>query len=82
MKVNVFRGARRISVLLGAVWVIGCVGSIAFAKPSLFLMYEVTSFGSVPKLASNCDYHIDTIPVCWKWYKSTLESPVRWGKFK
>ena len=74
MTVNVFKGARRISVLLGAAWVIGCVASIAFANRALYLNYEVSSFGSAPKLATGCDYHSDASQMVMRSIPPDVES--------
>jgi hypothetical protein len=40
MKINVFEGARRISLLLQGVWVMGCISLSVFENPYVSLDYE------------------------------------------
>jgi hypothetical protein len=40
MKVNAFEGARRIAILFGIIWAVGCVALVGLATPYVSLTYE------------------------------------------
>jgi len=54
MKINVFEGARRISKLLGGVYVIGCLSFAIFSEPYSRIVYGVATFDAPPLLAGEC----------------------------
>lgn len=53
MKVNIFEGARRISLLIGALWVVGWSAHAIFSEPYSQVTYSVLSLG-VPFVAEDC----------------------------
>ena len=56
MKVNIFEGARRISLLVGALWVVGWSAHAIFSEPYSRVTYSVLSLG-VPFVSGVCpDY--------------------------
>ncbi len=54
MKLNIFAGSRRIALLLGAAWTLGCIAYAAFSEPYVSLTYAVTEFGASPVPAESC----------------------------
>ncbi len=54
MKVNIFEGARRIALLTGALWAIGCFSYALISKPYVTLIYAVPALNSSPVLAEEC----------------------------
>lgn len=55
MRFNVFEGARRIAMLLGALWVIGWLAHAIFSEPYAALKLEVPGLGSTPVvMAGDC----------------------------
>ncbi len=48
MKLNVFEGARRIVLALGALWVIGCIAYAVFAEPYVSATFAIPGFGEPP----------------------------------
>jgi hypothetical protein len=56
MKINIFEGARRISLLLQGVWVVGCIAVAVFNDPSATLDYETRgpSMPFVESASSSC----------------------------
>jgi hypothetical protein len=54
MKLNIFSGSRRIALVLGAAWTIGCIAYGAFSEPHVYLTYAVSGFGASPKRAESC----------------------------
>ncbi|MHB1076399.1 hypothetical protein [Thiobacillus sp.] len=54
MRLNIFEGARRIAMLIGGVWAIGCISYAIFNEPYVVLSYEVSSLGAKPELVENC----------------------------
>jgi hypothetical protein len=71
---NVFEGARRIALLIGALWVMGCVVLIGASAPNLSLEYAVSAFGATPKLAADCDYSRDAMQYATRKLPSTNET--------
>jgi hypothetical protein len=57
MAINVFEGARRISLLVGALWVLGWIAGGLFGGPSHTVYYRVLWPGQMPQLISQseCD---------------------------
>lgn len=64
MRLNIFEGARRIALLIGVVWAIGCLSYAIFNEPYFSLRYEVPFLGAQPKLVEHCapDSAIEYIP--------------------
>lgn len=54
MAVNMFEGARRIALAIGATWTLGCVAYAVLQKPYAPLFFSVESPGSEPKPAEQC----------------------------
>jgi hypothetical protein len=54
MRVNLFEGSRRIGMLFGVLWIVGCVWYGLSLTPSLRLTYEVRWPGTAPLLVDNC----------------------------
>ena len=54
MRLNIFEGARRIAMLIGGVWAIGCISYAIFNNPYVVLSYEVSYLGAKPELVDNC----------------------------
>lgn len=55
MKLNMFEGARRISILIGAVWIIGFVGYAIFTEPYVSMNFKIFSLGSPPLPLDGCE---------------------------
>lgn len=53
MKVNIFEGARRISLLIGVLWVVGWSAAAIFSEPYSRVNYSVLSLG-VPFVSGVC----------------------------
>jgi hypothetical protein len=54
MAVNIFEGARRIAIVLGALWALGCGAAIIWFSPYLRLDYEASQPGTRPiRVAAN-----------------------------
>ncbi|CAN5858733.1 hypothetical protein BH11PSE8_BH11PSE8_26940 [soil metagenome] len=54
MRVNMFEGARRISLALGVLWVGGCVAYAVFAEPYASMTFAVSGPGERPVRAEEC----------------------------
>ncbi|MFK4705999.1 hypothetical protein ABIC83_002838 [Roseateles asaccharophilus] len=54
MKVNVFEGARRISMVIGALWVLGCLAYAVFSKPYASVTYAIAWPGARATLTQSC----------------------------
>lgn len=54
MAVNMFEGARRIALAIGAAWTLGCVAYAVLQKPYAPLFFSVESPGSEPKPVEQC----------------------------
>lgn len=54
MKVNIFEGARRISLLIGALWVVGVIGDAFFSTPHATVTYAVFTYGSATAVTDDC----------------------------
>lgn len=54
MKLNIFEGARRISLLIGALWVIGVSANAFFSTPYATVTYAVLLPGSAPAVTYDC----------------------------
>ena len=54
MKLNVFEGARRIALLVGGLWAIGCVGYAIFNTPYASTAYSVDTLSGTKKLVNGC----------------------------
>jgi len=54
MKLNVFEGARRIALALGALWVVGCIAYAVFAEPYAAATFAIPGPGEPPVKAERC----------------------------
>ena len=54
MKLNVFEGARRIALALGALWVVGCIAYAVFAEPYASATFAIPGPGEPPVKAERC----------------------------
>ena len=54
MKLNVFEGARRIAMALGALWVVGCIAYAVFAEPYASATFAIPGPGEPPVQAERC----------------------------
>lgn len=54
MKLNVFEGARRIALALGALWVAGCIAYAVFAEPYASATFAIPGPGEPPVKAERC----------------------------
>lgn len=54
MKLNVFEGARRIALLFGGLWVVGCLAYAIFSEPYYRVAYTVRWPGMAPVLVEDC----------------------------
>lgn len=54
MKLNVFEGARRIALALGALWVVGCIAYAVFAEPYLSATFAIPGPSEPPVKAERC----------------------------
>lgn len=54
MKINVFEGARRIALLVGALWAAGCVGYAIFNTPHASTFYSIDTLAGTKKLVAEC----------------------------
>lgn len=54
MKLNVFEGARRIALLSGGLWVVGCLAYAVFSEPYASMTYAVAWPGEQPLMAESC----------------------------
>lgn len=70
MKVNIFEGARRISLLISAVWVVGWSAHAIFSEPYSRVTYSVLALG-VPFVDSACPDDAAT---------EYIEREAPWGK--
>jgi len=52
--INIFEGARRIALAIGAAWTLGCVAYAVLQEPYAPLFFSVESPGSEPKPAEQC----------------------------
>ena len=64
MKLNIFEGARRIALLIGCIWVTGCIAYAVFGEPySPAVVYAVQRPGNPPNLADSCGYEDGSEPL-------------------
>ena len=64
MKLNIFEGARRIALLIGGVWVIGCIAFAVFSEQYYpAVVYAVQRPGSQPNPADSCGYEDGSEPL-------------------
>lgn len=57
MPMNVFEGARRVSIAIGAFWVCGWIASVTLNEPYVYLSYRVDGLGALPVRDDQCgDY--------------------------
>ena len=84
MRVNMFEGARRISLVLGALWAGGWVAYGVFAEPYAQLHYSINGLGAAPVRVEKCGdddgYHYMStddgkgnfvrVTLCFKAFKS------------
>ena len=64
MKLNIFEGARRIALLIGCIWVTGCIAYAVFGEPySPAVVYAVHRPGNPPNLADSCGYEDGSEPL-------------------
>lgn len=54
MAINMFEGARRIALAIGAAWALGCVAYAVLQKPYAPLFFSVEAPGSEPKPTEQC----------------------------
>jgi hypothetical protein len=54
VKVNMFEGARRIALVLGVLWVGGCIAYGILAEPQADLDYSINRLGAVPVRVERC----------------------------
>jgi hypothetical protein len=54
MKINAFEGARRIALLVGALWAAGCVGYAVFNAPYASIAYSLDTIAGTKKLVNAC----------------------------
>ncbi|TXH24248.1 MAG: hypothetical protein E6Q99_07010 [Elusimicrobia bacterium] len=54
MKLNVFEGARRIALALGALWVVGCLAYAVLAEPYASATFAIPGPGEPPVKAERC----------------------------
>lgn len=54
MKLNVFEGARRIALALGALWAVGCIAYALVAEPYVSATFAIPSYGEPPVMAERC----------------------------
>ena len=54
MRINIFEGARRITLLIGMVWAVGCIAYAVFTEPYTSITYVVSDLNSPPVLAKEC----------------------------
>ena len=54
MKLNVFEGARRITLALGVLWVVGCIAYAVFAEPYASATFAIAGPGEPPVKAERC----------------------------
>ena len=54
MKLNVFEGARRIALAVGALWVVGCIAYAVFAEPYASATFAIPGPGEPPVKAERC----------------------------
>jgi hypothetical protein len=52
--INMFEGARRIALAVGATWTLGCVAYSALQEPRAELVFSIASLGAVPEPAEHC----------------------------
>lgn len=50
MKINIFEGARRIALLIGAIWIIGCLAYAIISEPYSKVTFKIHSPGMAPAL--------------------------------
>lgn len=51
---NIFAGARRVSMLLAGAWCLGCVAYAALASPHYTVSVQVPAYGLKPKVVEAC----------------------------
>jgi hypothetical protein len=68
MKVNIFEGTRRIALLMGVMWVVGCIAYAFFQEPRNEVTYAVDWPDSAPVPAERCSVNDASQTV-------TLEAP-------
>ncbi len=54
MRLNVFEGARRVSLVVAVVWTVGCIGYALSAKPAPWLTYSISWPRQPPVKAASC----------------------------
>jgi hypothetical protein len=54
VKLNVFEGARRISLALGALWLVGCIGYAVVAEPYVSATFAIPGLGEPPVKTDRC----------------------------
>ncbi len=57
MRVNVFEGARRISWVLGVLWVAGCVAFASLSDPYVPVTFAISGPGELPVKGGDCGDH-------------------------
>lgn len=51
---NIFEGSRRIAKITAALWAVGCVLYASINSPTVYVTYEISSYGITPMLTENC----------------------------
>lgn len=54
VRINIFEGGRRIALLIGILWAVGCVAYAAFTEPYTSITYVVPHLNTPPILAKEC----------------------------
>ena len=54
MRLNIFEGSRRIALVLGVLWVTGCVAYGILAEPNAQMTYSIGGLGATPVRVEKC----------------------------
>lgn len=54
MRLNIFEGARRIALVFGALWVVGCIAYGVVNEPHARMLFSIAGVGDPPVRADSC----------------------------
>lgn len=74
MQINVFEGARRISVALGVLWVGGFLVAAMMSNPFVNITYSIPTFGAKPVKVDDCPTVAEPM---YEWVTTSLGDSVR-----